>query len=387
MTKILNHINTYADLTAYNADLNKDFPNVSYIQGSDEVKWNKYDPEYIVCKYNVTSTSEATKLLYSNSGITYQIIDGVKQDTVQLNYTFDTLGEHTVKYVATTINRDNFYQCTNLTSVTIPNSVTTIGNSVFKYCSNLVSIILGDNITSLGERVFEECTNLTSITIPSGVTSIGDSFLDNASSPSINFLSTTPTPSINFNNWENIIYVPAESLETYKAAQKWSTYAGRIFPYPQQKGAEITFKMARNATNTNIFGNRQYQYFQNVFVNGVLQPSSKTITANTNDIVRCTLYDERMIPQFFNAYKDGNGYIKEIILPSTIKSIPTETLYYTTNMVSVTILATTPPTIGSRVLSDTNNCPIYVPAESVDAYKAASVWSSLASRIQAIPNS
>ena len=31
MTKILNHINTYADLTAYNNDMGKDFPNISYI--------------------------------------------------------------------------------------------------------------------------------------------------------------------------------------------------------------------------------------------------------------------------------------------------------------------------------------------------------------------
>ena len=98
MAKLLNHINTYADLTAYNNDMEKDFPNISYIQGSDELKWNKYDPDHIVCVYNVTSTSEATKLMYYTTGLVYQIIDGVKQDAFQTTYTFDTLGEHTVKY-------------------------------------------------------------------------------------------------------------------------------------------------------------------------------------------------------------------------------------------------------------------------------------------------
>lgn len=56
---LVNHINTYADLTAYNNDMEKNFPNISYIQGSDEVKWNKYDPyPRVIAKYNVTSTSE-----------------------------------------------------------------------------------------------------------------------------------------------------------------------------------------------------------------------------------------------------------------------------------------------------------------------------------------
>ena len=34
--------------------------------------------------------------------------------------------------------------------------------------------------------------------------------------------------------------------------------------------------------------------------------------------------------------------------------------------------------------NDTGDCPIYVPAESVDTYKAESGWSNVASRIQAI---
>ena len=55
-------------------------------------------------------------------------------------------------------------------------------------------------------------------------------------------------------------------------------------------------------------------------------------------------------------------------------------------LTSVTIQATTPPTLANKNAFDsTNNCPIYVPAESVNAYKQASNWSSLASRIQAIP--
>lgn len=54
------------------------------------------------------------------------------------------------------------------------------------------------------------------------------------------------------------------------------------------------------------------------------------------------------------------------------------------SLTSVTVLATTPPTLGSNVFNSTaSNLVIYVPSASVSAYQSA--WSSLASRIQAIP--
>ena len=101
-----------------------------------------------------------------------------------------------VEYKVTTIKEYTFWECSNLTSVSIPNSVNTIKlfafgncslpsitipNSVkvieyraFYYCENLVSITLPDSMTSIGDGVFVGCSSLTSITIPNGVTSIGD---------------------------------------------------------------------------------------------------------------------------------------------------------------------------------------------------------------------
>lgn len=66
------------------------------------------------------------------------------------------------------------------------------------------------------------------------------------------------------------------------------------------------------------------------------------------------------------------------ILPDTITSIGS---YAFQNLsASLTIYATTPPTLGSD--NFTLNCTIYVPSESVDAYKSA--WSAHASKIQPI---
>jgi hypothetical protein len=54
------------------------------------------------------------------------------------------------------------------------------------------------------------------------------------------------------------------------------------------------------------------------------------------------------------------------------------------SLISVTINATTPPTLGENVFWASSIQTIYVPAESVDAYKSADKWSSYADLIQPI---
>lgn len=73
----------------------------------------------------------------------------------------------------TRIGADAFRCCYSMTNITLPNNLTSIEETAFSFCRNLTSIVIPNSVTSIGEYAFRECYSLTSITIPDNVTSIG----------------------------------------------------------------------------------------------------------------------------------------------------------------------------------------------------------------------
>ena len=335
MSTIKNNINTYANLTAYNNDLNKDFPNVSYIQKTDEVKWYKYDPDHIVAVYNVTSTDTATKLLQVNTSITYQIIDGVRQNTVQMNYTFDTLGEHIVKYKmnVTYFRQTLFYMCPNLISAVIPETITRIDDALFYSCSNLTNVVLPKTLTQIGDIVFEYCSRLTTISIPNGVTEIRNCF-GNSGLTYIDLPNSVTTLNGTFNNVQSLKRVNSNVDGECNIPDSVTTIGGSAF------------NGCTGLTSINI-------------------PDSVTTISG-------------------NATFAGNRNLRQITIGSGITSISNQATGNSVNIQSITIKATTPPTI-SELTWQTTTCPIYVPSQSVESYKTTGNWVTYADRIQAIP--
>ena len=124
-------------------------------------------------------------------GSSYEII-------MRAFYNCSNLTSITIPNSVTSIGSSAFYGCSSLTSITIGNSVTSIGSYAFYGCSSLTSITIGNSVTSIGWDAFSYCSNLTSITIPNSVTSIGSSAFHNCSNLTEVYYGGTST------DWNNI---------------------------------------------------------------------------------------------------------------------------------------------------------------------------------------
>lgn len=127
----------------------------------------------------------------------------------------------------------------------------------------------------------------------------------------------------------------------------------------------------------------------------------KSITTVTEDMLsgetviddyafyRCMSLTSVNLPDSITIIKKNAFYacpITTITLPNGVTSIGDYAFRNCSALVSMTVLAITPPTMGEDVLTSTSSLSaIYVPEESVSAYQTANYWKYYASRIQAIP--
>lgn len=171
------------------------------------------------------------------AGASFEVIDGfkyildsdTKTATLMPNtekYAGDVVIPESVKakdgndYKITAIDDKCFYECSGLTSITIPLSVTSLGDWCFGYCSGLTSITIPSSVTKLELECFAYCSSLTSITILSSVTSLGYRCFDGCTNlESIYFKGKTPNRISDAEISKTcIIYVPSEYLQDYKDA-------------------------------------------------------------------------------------------------------------------------------------------------------------------------
>lgn len=140
----------------------------------------------------------------------------------------------TIPSSVTSIGSHTFDECISLASIIIPDSVTTIGENTFQKCNSLTNIIIPNSVTKISWALFGGCASLTSITIGSGVTLIGGhAFYNCKKLLSVKILTTTPPTLASTNAFEDTsvdlqIIVPKGTSAAYKAATNWSALADKI---------------------------------------------------------------------------------------------------------------------------------------------------------------
>lgn len=234
-----------------------------------------------------------------------------------------------------------FIGCNNLLSVKLPDTVESIGLNAFSRCSSLTSIKLSESLISIHDSAFYGCSSLISLIIPKNVTSIGDGY------------------SGSFNNCSSLTSIKVHPNNTI---------------YNSNNNCNAIIK-----TNTNEL----VQGCKNTIIPSNITKICNNAFYGCSGLTSISLY-EGITSIGSHAFSECSS-LTSIILPSTINFIDWCAFQNCSNLTSITINAIEVPTLDESVFENTNNCPIYVPAESVDAYKAAEEWSGEASRIQAIP--
>ena len=72
-----------------------------------------------------------------------------------------------------TVTRVDLYGCSELTSVSLPNTLQEIAEAGFSDCSSLTTVTLPSSLKKIGRFAFQSCDNLQELTIPASVQEIG----------------------------------------------------------------------------------------------------------------------------------------------------------------------------------------------------------------------
>lgn len=75
-------------------------------------------------------------------------------------------------YTVTEVQMFAFNDCTELTSIELPNTITKLPNQVFSRCTNLVKVKLPDTLIEIPSATFIQCSSLRSIYVPKSVMNI-----------------------------------------------------------------------------------------------------------------------------------------------------------------------------------------------------------------------
>lgn len=258
-----------------------------------------------------------------------------------------------ITYSVTGIDHYAFYNCSGLTSITIPSSVTYIGADPFQGCSGLTSIvvesgntvydsrdncnaiisseynslILGckntvipNSVTSIGSSAFNGCSGLTSINIPDDVTSIG-----------------------------------------YGAFYNCSGLTSIIIPNKVTTIGSYAFQNCSGLTSINIPDNVT-SINQGTF-DGCSSLTSITIPDGVTSIG-------------YNAF-DRCGGLTSVTIGASVSDIKSNVFSNCSNLTDLYCLAVDAPTINEYTFSKFNkgNATLHVPAASIELYNNAPFWS------------
>lgn len=283
-------------------------------------------------------------------------------------------------YSETQVRTPNiFYGCSMLTTLTFPYNTQAIANYTCMKCSSLTAINLPAGVHSVFGHAFDGCAAVTKLTFEAGA----DNILKQVSTYAFNGCKKMSLSTRNMKKLETIgtyAFQNCEKIQNLTISSSNLKTIGRNAFY--QCKALVNVYISPKIEKID-----QFAFSGCIALTGLSGEGTSKTGINLPE--GCTTLGKAAFGGCYN--------IKDVVFPSTITTIDenvfrTETVNSTERVINLdswTIKATAVPTLGANpFLKKTNTgsvAHIYVPAASVDAYKAAANWKNYASIIEAIP--
>lgn len=283
----------------------------------------------LIIKIEANQTNEmvVSELYLYGSNITVDWGDSTIEDYSEyIEHEYSEEGEYTITITGVSGIQDGLLMSLhNVVEVIIPNNITSLPNKVFRYCRNLERVVLPNGISSIGSEFCRGCTNLVELNLPNGISSIGNYFCLDC----VNLVKLNLPDGL-------------EDIGVYFLAGCGLDEV--IFPY----GLSVINRFALEDSN----------------VSNIVIPKSVT-SIGAHVFKNCT----------------NLSYIE---IPDSVDSIGVNFLDGSP-LTTIKFYSETPPTIESIFLNGNDNCSIYVPEGSRDAYLNASNYPNDSARYVEYP--
>lgn len=283
-----------------------------------------------------------------------------------------------------TIGAEAFFRCKSLTNIKIPDGVTKIDYSTFSGCESLQEVELPSSIETIEDFAFVDCVSIISIDLPENVRKIsakvflGCSFLARITVSTKNpYLSSNNGFVTNKKGDELIICPPGKANGDLTLPSGIEKIADGAFSETNLE--TITLPETLEEIGEGAFGACEKLKIVN------FPASLKVIGAEAFDL--CLSLRRVIFPknsQLTHILAEGfeNCYNLEYVdLPASLEKVEGGAFEDCDRLKTIICRAVTPPSLDDETFNYGENfnpytyADVYVPEESVEAYKSAYVWS------------
>lgn len=261
-----------------------------------------------------------------------KLVKSLPNEFLRGNSTIESADELRYFSNISSIGYECFHACSNLVSISLPDSITTFHSSggQFLYCINLREISLPTNLTAITPRCFEDCRMLSHV-------DIGENTIEILGSP----------------------FEGCAKLGNIRIPKNMSSISNSAFGFASIAGlTRVDVDIENEYYSSDEQGALYDKKNKYLMLYPKLSENTEYTIANGTGAI-------------LNYAFRGNAYLTKLVIPSTMTHIRRQAMAYMNSIQTLVCHATSVPYVYDTL---PYSAVLYVPSQSVDLYKNDSNW-------------